>query len=110
MTKEFEAERLYAVLQPLLNRIFDYDVPVKVAIDRSSRICINGTAIGDYRLARHFELTDDFLLKFDYGENKKRFVNFGVREFEKINRVKEIIEYEKGGTAKAQTVWSENYS
>ena len=107
MTSTIESPKVFAVLMPLLDRILDYDVPRKVGIDGEGSICINGIAIGDCSLARNFEITDDFLLRFDYGEGKKRFVYFGVRGFERVNRVKKILEFDKGSEKPTRTIWTE---
>lgn len=106
MEKAWEEKRFSAILTPLLGRIFDYGVPKEIKINDENSICINGIPIGDCRLARNFELTDDFLLKYDY-DGKKRFINFGTRGFEKINRVKAILELNTG-LYPSKIVWEED--
>lgn len=98
----------FVVIQVIsaLNKVMDMDAPKEVVVDGANQICINGVAVGDWRRMNKICVTDDGMLSFCYGEDGKRFVDFGVHGYERKNRVKNILEYESFEPMKI--IWSED--
>lgn len=84
------------LLKPHLNKMLGEsdDIPKEVTI-KDDQLCINGTAIGDWRLISNFKISDDYdsLLEYKYGDNIVRLISFGMKGFEedfyKINSISE---------------------
>lgn len=83
------------LLKPHLNKMLGEsdDIPKDVTI-KDNQLCINGTAIGDWRLISNFKISDDYdLLEYRYGDNLVRIISFGIKGFEKdfykINSISE---------------------
>lgn len=89
-----------------LNKILDIDAPKNVVVDGANQVCINGIAIGDWRMMDKIYVTDDEKLCFVYEKVNKRFVDFGVHGYERKNRVKSILEISPNEPSKV--VWSES--
>jgi hypothetical protein len=83
--REQPEARWKRLLKPILNKMLGEadDIPKEVTI-KNNQLCINGTAIGDWRLISDFKISDDYdLLEYMYGDNIVRIISFGMKGFEK---------------------------
>lgn len=82
--REQPEARWKRLLKPHLNKILGEgdDIPKEVTIE-GTQLCINGTAIGDWRLISNFKISDDYnFLEYMYGDNIIRLISFGIKGFE----------------------------